>query len=187
MASSSSSGSDSDEKSAKCVSVSLGPPCARRCANSEPSLPCCESRACSFWVWATCWKLYGPEMLGLRCASAAWSGLMLRRRPKSPGMLESRLDVGAGGTAESPAASVEYMELDELWALLSRLPLGLRLKMVLPNNCTLSGRSREGMLLDVDRPEDFLDSVFPSSGFSHEGRSAEVSDRSDEEPDELVW
>jgi hypothetical protein len=102
-------------------------------------------------------------------------------------MLESRLDVGAGGSAESPAASVEYMELDELWALLSRLPFGLRLKMVLPNNCTLSGRSREGMLLDVDRPEDFLDSVFPSSGFSHEGRSAEVSDRSDEEPDELVW
>jgi hypothetical protein len=43
------------------------------------------------------------------------------------------------------------------------------------------------MLLDVDRPEDFLESVLPSSVFSHEGRSAEVSDRSEDEPDELVW
>lgn len=103
-------------------------------------------------------------------------------------MVESRLGAEAWrfGSDASTAASVEYIELDELWALLSRLSLPLRLKRVLPNICTLSGRSREGMLLDVERPEDFLESVFPST-FSHEGRSAEVSDRSEDEPDELVW
>jgi hypothetical protein len=79
------------------------------------------------------------------------------------------------------------MELDELWAPLSRFALPLRLKMVLPKICTLSGRSREGMLLVVDLPEDFLDSGFPSCPCSNEGRSAEVSDRSEEEPDEVVW
>lgn len=84
-------------------------------------------------------------------------------------------------------ASVEYMELDELWALLSRLSLPLRLKMVLPKIWTLSGRSREGMLLDVDRPEDFLDRLFPSNAVSQEGRSIDVRDRSEEDPDELVW
>jgi hypothetical protein len=114
---------------------------------------------------------------------------LVRRRPKNDGIVESRLgtDVWAGGSDGSTTASVEYMELDELWALLSRLCFPLRLKMVLPNICTLSGRSRGGMLLDVERPEDFLESVFPSIAFSHEGRSAEVSDLSEDEPDELVW
>jgi hypothetical protein len=104
-------------------------------------------------------------------------------------MVESRLgaEAWADGSDGSTAASVEYMELDELWALLSRLSFPLRLKRVLPNICTLSGRSREGMLLDVERPEDFLESVFPSKVCSHAGCSAEVSDRSDDEPDELVW
>ena len=124
--------------------------------------------------------------------SLAGSCLEPRRRPKRPGMVESRFgaEVGAGGrvTSAGATASVEYMELaDELWALLSRLNFPLRLKMVLPNICTLSGRSREGILLDVDRPEDFLERLFPSNPFSQEGRSTEVSDRSEEEPDEVVW
>jgi hypothetical protein len=57
----------------------------------------------------------------------------------------------------------------------------------LPKICTLSGRSRDGILLDVDRPEDFLDRLLPSNEFSHEGRSAEVNERSEDEPDEVVW
>lgn len=60
--------------------------------------------------------------------------------------------------------------------------------MVLPKICKLSGRSRDGMLLDVDLPEDFLDRLLmPSSAFSHEGRSPDVSDRRDDDPDELAW
>jgi hypothetical protein len=106
-------------------------------------------------------------------------------------MAESRLgaDVGAGGSEGSATVSVEYMEelADELWALLSRLNFPLRLKMVLPNIWTLSGRSREGMLLDVDRPEDFLERLLPSYAVSHEGRSTEVSDLNEDDPDELVW
>jgi hypothetical protein len=116
--------------------------------------------------------------------------LVFRRRPKRAGIVESRFgtEVWACGSDGSITASVEYMELDELWAPLSRFAFPLRLKMVFPKICTLSGRSREGMLLDVDRPEDFLESALPSSAlFSHEGRSAEVSDRSEDEPDELVW
>ncbi len=89
----------------------------------------------------------------------------------------------------SMAISAEYSELpDELWTLLSRFILALRLKRLLPKMCTLSGRSRGCiMLLAVDLPDDFLDSVRPSSACSHDGRSAEASDRSDEEPDEVVW
>ena len=52
----------------------------------------------------------------------------------------------------SKGASVEYMELpDEPVALLSLFNLPRRLKIVLPKICTLSGRSRDGMLLDVER------------------------------------
>lgn len=78
------------------------------------------------------------------------------------------------------------MELDELLALLSRLAFPLLLKRVLPNICTLSGLSREGILLDVDRPEDFLERVLSSMVCSHEGRSTDVSDRSEDEPSEAV-
>lgn len=42
-------------------------------------------------MWATCWKLYGPEMLSLRWASAACSCLVVRRRPNMEGIVESRL------------------------------------------------------------------------------------------------
>jgi hypothetical protein len=43
------------------------------------------------------------------------------------------------------------------------------------------------MLLDVDRPEDFLERLLPSYAVSHEGRSTEVSDLNEDDPDELVW
>ena len=83
---------------------------------------------------------------------------------------------------------MEYMELpDEPVALLSLFNFPLRLKMVFPKICTLSGRSRDGMLLDVDRWEDRLDSEIPSRACSHDGRSAEASDRSDDDPEEVVW
>lgn len=97
-------------------------------------------------------------------------------------------EVGAGGSIASLETSPEYNELpDELWVLLSRLNFPRRLKMVLPKIWTLSGRSLDGMLLDVDRPEDFLESVSPSSALSHDGRSAEARDRRDDEPDDVVW
>jgi hypothetical protein len=94
-----------------------------------------------------------------------------------------------GENTGSFAASGEYSELpDELWALFSRRSLPRRLKIVLPKICTLSGRSRDGMLLDVDLPEDFLDKLLiPSSAVSHEGLSPDASDRSEEDPDELAW
>jgi hypothetical protein len=119
----------------------------------------------------------------------AWSCLVFRRRPNKAGIVESRLgaEVWGGGIGASTTLSVEYRELDELWAPLSRLSFPRRLKMVLPKICTLSGRVWEGMLLDVERPEDFLERALPSNACSHEGRSAEVSDRSEDEPEELVW
>jgi len=96
-------------------------------------------------------------------------------------------DVGTGGTA-SAGASTEYSELpDEFRALLSRFSFPRRLKSVLPNICTLSGLSLFGMLLDTDRPEDFLDRPKPSIAFSQDGRSADERDRNDDEPDEVVW
>jgi hypothetical protein len=59
--------------------------------------------------------------------------------------------------------------------------------MVFPNICTLSGRSRVGILLAVDLPDDFRDKVIPSKPCSHEGRFPDARDRSDDDPDELVW
>lgn len=109
---------------------------------------------------------------------------------KIPGAGAAPIDgTEVGGSAGSPEASGEYNELpDELWALFSRRSFPRRLKIVLPKICTLSGLSREGMLLDVDLPEDFLERLLmPSSAFSHEGRSPDASDRSEDEPDELVW
>lgn len=119
------------------------------------------------------------------------SALEPRRSPNKDGMLESRLgiDVGGGGKSkDSEPPSPEYTEFAaELWALLSRLSLPLRLKSDLLKNCTLSGRSFDGMLLDVDRPDDFRDNVLASRTFSHEGLSAEVRDRNEDEPEEWLW
>lgn len=46
-------------------------------------------------------------------------------------------------------------------------------------------------MLVVDRPDDLRerleDVVFWSKALSHDGRSTEVSDRSDEDPDDVVW
>src|SRR5262249_45140813 len=85
-------------------------------------------------------------------------------------------------------ASTEYRELpEELWALPSRRSLARRLKIVLPNICTLSGRSRGCMLLEVDLPEDLLDRLIPSNACSHCGRSPDARDRREDEPDEVVW
>lgn len=58
--------------------------------------------------------------------------------------------------------------------------------MLFPNTCTLSGRSLDGMLLATDLPDDFLDKLNPSKAFSHDGRSAEASDRKEDDPDEVV-
>lgn len=59
----------------------------------------------------------------------------------------------------SLGVSAEYNELpDELGALLSRFDLlnfPRRWKIFLPNTCTLSGRSLEGLLLVVDRVDDW--------------------------------
>lgn len=108
---------------------------------------------------------------------------------KLPGVWESLNGLEVGDSTGSFVASGEYSELsDELWALFSRRSLPRRLKIVFPKICTLSGRSRDGMLLDVDLPEDFLDKLLmPSSAFSHEGLSPDASDRSEDDPDELVW
>jgi hypothetical protein len=52
--------------------------------------------------------------------------------------------------------------------------------MDLPNMWTLSGRSHDGMLLAVDLPDDFLDSVSPSKA------SSQRTGRSDEDVDDVV-
>jgi hypothetical protein len=103
--------------------------------------------------------------------------------------INSLVDEAGGGTpAASGGISTEYKELaDELWALLSRFNLARRLKIVLPKICTLSGRSRDGMLLDVDLFDDFLDRVMFSMACSQEGRSPDARDRKDEEPEDVVW
>lgn len=71
--------------------------------------------------------------------------------------------------ATSGATSAEYVELS-LVTRLSLLSLVLRLKMALPMAWTLSGRSREGMLLVVDLIDDFLESENESRACSQEGR-----------------
>lgn len=79
--------------------------------------------------------------------------------------------------------SAEYSELpDELCALLSRfdrpdlLDLARRWKIFLPNTWTLSGRSREGLPLVVDRCEDRRVILMLSNSEA----------RSDEEPEDTV-
>jgi len=129
--------------------------------------------------------------------SSTLSTVAVRRRLKKAGTSESRTgadgagaDVGAGVGIPSLAPSAECNELlpDEIGALLSRLSLPLRLKRDLLKIWTLSGRSRDGMALVVDLPEDFLDRLNPSSAFSQDGRSAEASDKREDEPDEVaVW
>lgn len=95
-------------------------------------------------------------------------------------------DVVDDGIGSADMLSVEYSELpDELCVLLSRFNLPRRLKIDLPNSWTLSGRSRDGMLLAVDLPDDLRESVRFSSVCSHEGRS-EPSDRRDPEADEAA-
>jgi len=121
-----------------------------------------------------------------RVALSAVSNVAVRRRPNNDGTTESREPGTAGGGIDSLPFSVEYSELpaDEDGALLSRLSLPLRLKSVLPKICTLSGRSRNGMAPVTDLPDDFRER--DSSAFSHEGRSVEVSERNDEEPEDVV-
>ena len=69
---------------------------------------------------------------------------------------------------------IEYIELaDELFALLSRFSrVPFLPKMVFPNSWTLSGLSRDGMLLEVDRPEERRDRAMLSRTWS-QGRSEE--------------
>lgn len=83
--------------------------------------------------------------------------------------------------AASAAASVELSEaLEDPRSPLSLRPLPLRLNKDLLKICALSGRSREGMLLVVERCDDLLDRVKLSMPCSQEGLS-------DDDPDEFVY
>lgn len=59
------------------------------------------------------------------------------------------------------------------------------MKIPFPKNCTLSGRSREGTPLDVDRCDGFLDKLRLSKLGFHDGLS-DVPERRDDEPDDVV-
>lgn len=104
------------------------------------------------------------------------------RRAKMVGIMESlRVE-----RELSPGASPEYMELpEELWELLSRFDLPRRWKMFLLKTWTLSGRSREGLLLVVERCDERRVRDMLSRACSQAGRSP-VDERCDEEPDEAA-
>jgi hypothetical protein len=81
------------------------------------------------------------------------------------------------------------MELlpEEVWTMLSRFDLPRRWKKFLLKPWTLSGRSRDGALLPVDRLDGRRANDMLSKVCSHEGRSPFVDRIEDDRDDGVRW